>query len=147
MATPLVTWMQTVSALWESLTPETRPTVTYHHLDVYELTDSWVQSDRGFLWSFPERVEVRGEQADGVTALVEWQVTATLYVTKTGRGFFDLSQAVADESNQLLLATEVRTSWPAGVSEVITERVVIDEEDEDGILVQLPFRVVCEESL
>lgn len=144
MASPVVSFMQQVTTTWEALTPPTSTHRPYWHVDE-EPSESAAIADRGFMWTLPQRQEVRGE-TDGVTVLVEWLVTASLFVARSGRGFFDFASAVANEGNQLTLALEAQTSWPAGVVEFLTQPIEVEEED-DGAMVNLTFQVLVEETV
>ena len=102
--------------------------------------------DRGFELRDPVRVGVVGETAGRTSALVEWQVTADLYVARRGRGRRAMRTALVGEQHKFARAVEQVTSWPAGVSEVLLVESDLDTDDDEGVVVNFTFTVRTEDS-
>ena len=135
----VVDCMEAIADLWAGLVPPDRSRQPYHHVDQRETYD-----DRGFRFELPVRNVSAAIAADRSAALVEWTIGAAFVVTRRGRGFFDFSRSVANESKQLAQAVENKTAWPAKVSEVFVESLETTEEPE-GAIVNFNFTVLCED--
>lgn len=142
-----VVFMEHVTDLWTALVPATKVGQVYHHMDDYEMDDdTWFQ-DRGFRWQVPQRVDVRSEAADGQTVLVEWRVTAELYLQRQGQSYFSFMSAAASEANDLMLTVERQSVWPSGIAEVITQNAAGAEDEDGDVTYELTFTLICEETV
>lgn len=145
MSSPVVAFMGQVVTDWEALTPPTRATITYHSLDNKRRLAS-TAGDRGFAFDLPIRNAVIAE-AGAAETQVEWLVNANLRLSQGPFSAYELASAVANESNLLLRAIEIRSSWPAGVLEVITEPTEPERDPDKGdALIKFTFRVLCAET-
>ena len=144
MTTPVTSVMSTISTLWEAATPPDRTTKPYREIQGYELADA---VNRSFWWAFPVREGTAAEGADGATAQVMWLVQAELYLSTEGRGRRAMIDAVANETSLLMRQVERNTVWPAGVIEVITQRLDAFEEEASGdVTATLIFSALVEET-
>ena len=136
--------MRTIASAWEAITPASGGR-TYHHIDDRESDDSWSVSDRGFMWDLPQFSSVAAETAGAAKPLLEWAATATVFVARDGRGYFDYAADIAAVSAELTLAVMRQNIWPAGVAEVLVESTEVEDGD-DGAAIALNFTVLCSEA-
>ncbi len=142
----LSTAINDIINVWLGLTPLSRADRPYHLLDNLELTDAPAVADRGFMFDLPVREGPTGEFGDSVVS-VQWRINVFYYLSKTGRGYRELIEAVAEETNHLLLALEGTTNWTGNVLEVITDTTSIEAEDDDLVQVLIPLQVITGEEL
>ena len=123
---------------WETLTPSTRIHARYHALDgseaIYGSDPTSVGldmvADRGFAFDVGSRTTIE-ESADDLVRCV-YQVVATLIASVGEIGHRDASESLAADIRQLARAVEDRSTWPAGVLEVLTGAAEINEPEDDS---------------
>lgn len=133
MASPLTLAMTQIATDWAGLTPSDRTTIRYR--EITGANRSGTAGDRGFVW-VPEP-ECTTVAVAGSTRWVQWTQECVLRLSAVGRSMDAMSDAVANEMQALVSVVELRTSWPAGVQDVIvaSSRASVDDESGDALLV------------
>lgn len=153
MATPINAFKDAVAALLVATTPPDRTEVTYARLTGRPQTDG-TAADRCFWFAqsrrntpVSEAIGTGGPGSPSVTTFVWWDVEVIVRVSAAGYGIDTFEDAINNESNLLLRRIEQHTSWPAGVIEVLTGSVNVEEDsDSDDALIGLSMRVFVGET-
>lgn len=141
MTSPVVAVIDRIAADFEALTPPDRPGTPYRRLRA-RLPQDYA---RQFTFTPPDRLDVLGQNSSGTMVL--WQVDIIGIVDGTGRDFEDRSKAAANELNLLARTVEKRTTWPAGVFEVLVGDAELDiDEETNDINLTLAVRVLTMET-
>lgn len=142
MTSTAVEVMNTVSAAWVAATPPTRTTVSYHELDEREI-DQVTTADRGFMWRPTNRESPVAIMPDGTASVVEYVLTADLFIMHSGYGRAGYVDALTNEGNLLCRIVERQAfSLPSNClfldSEELGEPIVLD--DDSGALIPIRIR-------
>lgn len=153
MATPINAFKDAVAALLIATTPPDRPEVPYARLTGLDESDG-TAADRCFWFAqsrrntpVSEAIGTGGPGSPSVTTFVWWDVELILRLSAEGFGVDTLEDQVNTESNLLLRRIEQNRVWPAGVIEVLTGSVNVDQDaDSDDALIGLSMRVFVGET-
>jgi hypothetical protein len=138
-----------VAADWIALVPATRPEARYHALEGGEALAepelgalvSDLHADRGFFFEVASRVPI--EEAGETLTRCMYQVTATLVLGVLQVGRADVRTVATQEIARLARAVEYRTSWPAGVLEVLTGEAGVQAIDDEAGLAAATLAMMC----
>lgn len=135
--------MSNISTLWEALTPPDQTNVSYAEND-HKRSFKGAAGHRVFEWGLPPRLGVTAHA--GSIRQVEYELTAMLRLSSSGKTTSTLADRVANETNLLMGAVENASSWPAGVLSVMSETAEAEIDDNGDAEVIFTFITLVEET-
>lgn len=145
MVAVITTVWDQIETDWEGLTPPDRTGVTYHRVTGKSVLDG-TAGDRSFWFEVAPGGRTISAESTADTRVV-WRTIARILLSASGRGVEGLNEAIANEGNLLCRQVENRTSWPAGVWEVMPPRWEGQDITTNGdVILRLEIEAECGES-
>tara|TARA_Y100000310_G_scaffold325083_1_gene388022 strand:- start:932 stop:1378 length:447 start_codon:yes stop_codon:yes gene_type:complete len=144
MASPLKTARDTITTIWEGLTPPTDTARTYHKITGRQVLDG-ASGHRCFWFDPPTGGNV--ESFATAAQQVRHAVTANIKLSSAGAGVDEVYDDVADEAALLLGGINLySSSWPSGVVHASATGYEATPIESDDVLLAIAIDIITQET-